>query len=276
MKMSRVRKMSTVSTFFAPRRRPGYNTTGEVHHAGVANEGHTAQFCNSNIPSNIQEDYPGKTLTFRKEGGTHQVSDMGIYADDVRVAGGSDKLHRSGTFDHVNTSKVIDYLPCESLVKTIDDLRAAHRGDATAVEKAKTAIKDATNETWNVMTSEGIRKLLLAVNERTPEWMFVREKTELSVFRHSEMRELSEFPQDPSWTYVLRSDRAKESRQVWREKDGLGINTHLRLRLVTNNGVSALLGLSKANKNSILTLKIQQDAVATLLSAVKRVRIAIA
>ena len=98
--------MSSVSTFFV-RRKPGYNTTGEVHHAGVANEGHTVDLCNSTPPSNIQDEYPGK-LTFRKEGGTHQVSDMGIYADDVRVAGGSDKLHRSGTFDHVNTSKVLD------------------------------------------------------------------------------------------------------------------------------------------------------------------------
>ena len=266
--------MSSATTFFV-RRKPGYNTTGEVHHAGVANEGHTVDLCNSTPPSNIQDEYLGK-LTFRKEGGTHQVSDMGIYADDVRVAGGSDKLHRSGTFDHVNTSKVLDYIPCEALIKTIDDLRTAHRGDASAVEKVRTAIKDATNTTWDTMTSDGIRKLLLAVNERTPEWMFVREATEMSVFRHEEMRELSEFPKDPSWTYVLKAGRAKESRQVWREKDGLGVNTHLRLRLVTNNGVTALLGLSNANKNSILTLKIQQDAVATLLAAVKRVRIAIA
>jgi hypothetical protein len=268
--------MSTLTQFIAPRRRQGYNTTGEVHHAGVANEGHTVNICNSSIPSNLQENYPGQTLTFRKEGGTHQVSDMGIYADDVRVAGGSDKLHRSGTFDHVNTSKVNEYLPCESLIKMIDDLRSAHRGDSSAITTVKTAIKDATNDTWNGMTSEGIRKLLVTVNQRTPEWMFVREKTELSVFHHSEMRELSEFPYDPTWTYVLRAGRAKESRQVWREKDGLGVNTHLRLRLVTNNGVTALLGLSEANKNSILTLKIQQDAVAALLNAVKRVRIAIA
>ena len=253
-----------------------YNITGEVHHAGVANEGHTVNICNSSIPSNLQDNYPGQTLTFRKEGGTHQVSDMGIYANDVRVAGGSDKLHRNGTFDHVNTSKVNDYLPCESLIKRIDELRTAHRGDASAVNMVKAAIKDATHDTWNGMTNEGIRKLLTTVNERTPEWIFVREKDELSVFPHSEMRELSEFPSDSTWMYSLRSGRAKESRQVWREKDGVAVNTHLRLRLVTNNGVSALLGLSTANKNSILTLKIQQDAVSTLLSAVKRVRIAIA
>ena len=63
---------------------------------------------------------------------------------------------------------------------------------------------------------------------------------------------------------------------MWRTKDGVDTNTHLRLRLVTNNGITALLDLSKANKNSILTLKIQQDAVATLLASVRRVRIALA
>jgi hypothetical protein len=185
-------------------------------------------------------------------------------------------LHRNGTFDHVNTSKVLDYIPCELLVKTIDDARKAHHGDASAVNRIKAEIKEATNTTWSNMTSDGIRKLLISVDSRTPEWMFVREKNELSVFQHSEMCELSKFPQDPSWTYVLRAARAKESRQIWREKDGLAVNTNLRLRLLTNNGVSALLGLSNANKNSILTLKIQQDAVGALLKAVKRVRIAIA
>lgn len=253
-----------------------YNIDGEVHHAGVANEGKTVELCNLASPSNIQEDYPYKRLTFRKEGGTHQVSDMGIYADDVRVAGGSDKLHRKGTFDHVNTSKVLDYLPCESLQKMIVDLRKEHFKDESAVDKVKVAIKDATNTMWNTMTSDGIRRLLISLDERTPEWMFVREANEMSVFRHSEMRELSEFPRDPSWTYVLKSARAKESRQIWREKDGLSVNTNLRVRLVTNNGVSALLGLSTKNKNSILTIKIQQDQVGKLLNAVKRLRIAIA
>ena len=253
-----------------------YNIDGEVHHAGVANEDNTVNLCNSRIPTNIQEAYPEKRLTFRKEGGTNQVSDMGIYADDVRVAGGSDKLHRNGTFDHVNTSKVLDYLPCESLQKMIVDFRRDHFRDASAVDSVKVKIKDATNSMWNTMTSDSIRKLLISLDERTPEWMFVREPTEMSVFRHSEMLELSEFPKDESWTYVLKSARAKESRQIWREKDGLSVNTNLRVRLVTNNGVSALLGLSNANKNSILTVKIQQDQVGKLLNAVKRLRIAIA
>ena len=253
-----------------------YNIDGEVHHAGVANEDNTVNLCNARIPENIQEDYPGMRLTFRKEGGTSLVSDMGIYADAVRVAGGSDKLHRNGTFDHVNTSKVLDYLPCESLQNMLVDFRRDHFRDSSVVDRVKATIKDATNTMWNTMTSDGIRRLLILLDERTPEWMFVREPEEMSVFRHTEMREFSEFPRDESWTYVLKSARAKESRQIWREKDGLSVNTNLRVRLVTNNGVSALLGLSNANKNSILTVKIQQDQVGKLLNTVKRLRIAIA
>ena len=262
-----------------------YNIDGEVHHAGVANEHNTVNLCNSTIPSNIQEDYPGKKLTFRKEGGTQQVSDMGIYADDVRVAGGSDKLHRKGTFDHINTTKVLDYLPCESLQKILVDLRRKHFKDQSAVSKVRTEINNASNTMLKTMTSDGIRKLLIALDERTPEWMFVREPNEMSVFRHSEMREVTEFPKDPSWTYVLKSScGAKQSRQIWREKDGLSVNTNLRVRLVLNNGVNALLGLckpkensnTKPNKNASLSIKIQQDQVGKLLASVKRLRIAIA
>ncbi len=253
-----------------------YDTTGEVHHAGVGAEADTVTLFNSAPPSNIAAAYPDKTLTFRQEGGTQTVSDVAVYADGVRRDEISSKLHRNGTFDHINTSKVAEYIPCDALVATVNRLRTEHRGDASAVPAARVTLKEATNSTWDSMTSEGIRALLNAVDARTPAWMAVKEKTEISVFRHEEMEELAKHPKDPSVTYSLRAARAKESRQVWRTKDGVDTNTHLRLRLVTNNGITALLGLSKANKNSILTLKIQQDAVATLLASVRRVRIALA
>ena len=253
-----------------------YDITGEVHHAGVGAEADTATLFTTSPPAFIAAAHPNKLLTFRQEGGTQTVSDIAVYADGVRVDEISSKLHRNGTFDHINTSKVTEYIPCTALVAAVNRLRADHHGDASAVPAARIALKDATNATWESMTSEGIRALLSAVDARTPTWMVVKEKNEISVFRHEEMVELSVFPKDPSVIYSLRAARAKESRQVWRTKDGVDTNTHLRLRLVTNNGVTALLGLSAANKNSILTLKIQQDSVATLLSSVQRERIVLA
>ena len=54
--------------------------------------------------------------------------------------------------------------------------------------------------------------------------------------------------------------KAKGSRRV--------VGTNLRVRITTNNGIGALLGVSKANKNSVISLKLQQDRVNTLLNEV--------
>jgi len=77
---------------------------------------------------------------------------------------------------------------------------------------------------------------------------------------------LSEFIAYPDWEYFLKSTpRAKTSRMIFRRKDGVEVNTDLRLRMVLNNGVGALLGQSAKNKCSIPCLKIQQDRVDKLL-----------
>jgi hypothetical protein len=41
----------------------------------------------------------------------------------------------------------------------------------------------------------------------------------------------------------------------------------LRIRFVLNNGVTALLGLSSANNNSVPAIKIQQDNVAGFITS---------
>jgi len=42
----------------------------------------------------------------------------------------------------------------------------------------------------------------------------------------------------------------------------------LRLRVTSNNGINAFLGNSKANRNSQVVIKLQQDKVANLLQQV--------
>ena len=67
----------------------------------------------------------------------------------------------------------------------------------------------------------------------------------------------------PEWNVFLRKGRGNSSRQIWRKcaSTGQEINTNLRLRIVLNNGVGALCGFSKSNKNSSICLKIQQENV---------------
>jgi hypothetical protein len=42
----------------------------------------------------------------------------------------------------------------------------------------------------------------------------------------------------------------------------------LRLRVTSNNGINAFLGASKANRNSQVVIKLQQDKVGKLLQEV--------
>ena len=49
------------------------------------------------------------------------------------------------------------------------------------------------------------------------------------------------------------------------------MDTGLRLRLTSNNGIKAFLGLSKANKSSQVVLKLQQDGISNLLETATEV-----
>jgi hypothetical protein len=49
-------------------------------------------------------------------------------------------------------------------------------------------------------------------------------------------------------------------------KDGDTVDCGLRIRVTSNNGIKAFLGLSKANKNSSIVLKLQQDRVDQLVA----------
>ena len=47
------------------------------------------------------------------------------------------------------------------------------------------------------------------------------------------------------------------------------INTYLRIRLVLNNGVNALVGTSLKNKTSVPCIKIQQDNIEFFLQSIE-------
>ncbi|MFZ9740217.1 MAG: hypothetical protein ACO3EZ_19755, partial [Prochlorotrichaceae cyanobacterium] len=56
------------------------------------------------------------------------------------------------------------------------------------------------------------------------------------------------------------------SRRIVLKRMGQTLDTGLRLRVTSNNGIRAFLGLSKANRNSQVVLKLQQDKVAAMIN----------
>jgi hypothetical protein len=68
------------------------------------------------------------------------------------------------------------------------------------------------------------------------------------------------------FTAHLVSGRGTTSRRIVLKRMGQTIDTGLRLRVTSNNGIRAFLGLSKANRNSQVVLKLQQDKVAAMIN----------
>ena len=242
-----------------------YVTDGSVHHAGVRNEHAIAEAFTRSVPQVLRDAYPGHTLTFVHRGGTHEVDDVAIYSGDVRLAGLSTKLHRSGgTFDYINTSRVADYLPeAAGAIERIAEIRRMYRGNEAAVPTVRTEVAAAIDTLWGGMSDASIRRLLQAVDARNSSWVAIN----TTVTHHDNLVELHVHPHDPETVYELRAVRAAGSRQIWRVKNGVATNTHLRVRIVLNNGCRALIGLARSNKNSCLTIKIQQDNVNGLLAS---------
>lgn len=242
-------------------------TDGSVHHSGVQNEHTVAELLAATVPSCLQAAYPNSALAFLHRGGTKGVDDVEIHVGGTRVSGISVKHHgSSGTFDYINTSKVTEFLPeAAGLCARIAELRTLHHGDASAVAAVRQVVRDGVRGLWAMSTSDQLRGLLQRVNTRNSEWMCIKTPTGLTMAPHMALTELSVYPYHAETRYELRG--TSDSRQIWRITGGVAVNTHLRVRLVLNNGVNALLGLSRANKTSQLTVKLQQDNVRGLLAS---------
>jgi hypothetical protein len=243
-----------------------YKTDGSTHHGGVRNEQTLVDMFNANPPRALVDAYPDVALRFVQEGGTGQVDDVGVFSGDTRLTGISAKSHgEGGTFDYIKTSKVSDYIPTvQPLVEQIEQFKREFRKNPEAVPAMRKLVKEGVDALWPTMTSEDIRKLLKVIDERNSPWICVNDM----LFRHEQIVELSLHPYDEDVSYELRTNRAQSSRQIWRVKDGQVTNTHLRIRLILNNGVTAALGLSTANKNAYMCIQVQQDSVDTLLTQV--------
>ena len=64
---------------------------------------------------------------------------------------------------------------------------------------------------------------------------------------------------------IVQTNNIVTSRKIVFVKDDDIRDVGLRIRLVTNNGVGALMGMSKANKTSSVVVKIQQDKVGRMV-----------
>jgi len=236
-----------------------------VHHTGVQNEKDLVKFQNENQDNAINKRLTGQSANqqcvWRQVGGTKHTEDAVATTtnDDgsTQVHKISIKNHKTGTWDWLNTTQAVP----DALKTRLIEFKEAHYGAEITPELRK-QFADLFVSFIDSLDSATVKAILLRIFLEYPEHILVNDKkiNSLIMFGKNNMLNPAAGPQDVKYVLKQASARGKTSRQIWIQKsNGEEVNTHLRLRLTTNNGITALLGHSSANRTSAACIKIQQD-----------------
>ena len=227
----------------------GYKTDGSSHHGGVANEHATVNFINEKSVT-VRAALVPRGCSIVQVGGTKTKIDAHVTGPDgncIEQFTISIKNHKgaNGTFDWINTTE-----HTEVVKVALKEFKAAGRADRTAFN---TVLASHLKQTGD----DVIRALLTKCADENPRWLLINNgpTKELVLARTPDLSPLAD------WNYFLKFGRGVTSGQIWRRRGTDEFNTHLRLRLVSNNGLGALFN----SKGSVPCFKLQQEHVKDFL-----------
>ena len=237
-----------------------YNTTGQVHREGVANEANTIALLND---LNIYSE------TVEQRGGTKLKEDA--VAGNNKISIKRKKSITTGSFDWFNTTAhnaaLGDiFVPFLSNMKELRQLPTSIRCDEEFILKMRDSFNALCELALDSLDYDDVRDILLKE--------FDSHRDMDVVINATDNRTLYKFKVEQHPVVKLLEDRAgivlqgggKSSRTIYFvTAEGNVVDCGLRLRVTSNNGINAFLGNSKANKNSSVVMKLQQDKVRNLI-----------
>lgn len=246
-----------------------FDTTGRVHYEGKTNENVTAKILNK------KKVYPQKVEV---RGGTKCLEDA--VAGDQLISIKHKAGITNGSYDYANLSSAVKdgllgntFDHFLSNIKELRQLPKSLRSDDDFILKVRDSFSALCELSLNSFTSDQVIEVL-------KRGLIERYLGVDVVINDSKIKELFKFAaeQHPVFGYiangysaVLTTTRAaKSSRMIhFVDAEGNVYDCGLRIRVTSNNGIKAFLGLSKANKNSQVVIKLQQDKVKNLLESVQ-------
>lgn len=251
-----------------------FKKDGSVHYEGIKNEDVTIQILNE------FEIYKDKV---EKRGGTRKKED---------AVSGTKKLSikkkegiMNGSFDWSNLGNCGDiigdhfkpYIEKLKELRALPEIKELYGLDKKIRDKNKIVIQsrkefnDLSEDRLSSLTSEDIKTILqrgtkdvlsgfdIVINDTKDRKIFIFPFENHPIIEYINL----------NYTPSLVKGRGKSSQKVV-FSDGINYyDCGIRIRLVSNNGVTAFLGLSEANSNSSIGFKIQQDNIKNLLSVTK-------
>lgn len=238
-----------------------FQTNGSTHHNGVANEHDTIALLNAH---NV---YPEQVTHL---GGTRNKADAMAGSKGISIKHKAGV--RNGSFDWVNTTHtdgVIDRTVFSDFLGFVAAARNWSTEQRLAiVEETRDLLNEVCSSALDSITPQDLTAFLtehvakanqgmgIIINDTNAQTLHILEADRLDLTRC-----LAD-----GWTAHLISGKGMTSRKIVLKRLGQTLDLGLRLRLTSNNGIKAFLGLSKANRNSSIVLKVQQDSVGDFLT----------
>ena len=235
-----------------------FKTDGSVHYSGIANEGKTAEILN-----NI-EYFSDKVET---RGGTKHKEDA--VAGSLKLSAKDKKRLSAGSFDWGNTSRY-NYIfgsHFDTFKKRVKILRSE---DSYARECLVSYIRgefaSLCSEAFDSLSKDQVCDILVDAICDGIDYVFVNDQENKVLYQFNPKdHPVIDLARTCDSIEFVTTRGAKSSRKIIFIKDGIRHDVGIRLRVTSNNGIKAFLGLSKSNKNSQVVLKLQQDAVHKLV-----------
>ena len=235
-----------------------FKIDGSPHTDGIDNENKTVKILNE------INYFPDKVV---KVGGTKHKEDM--IAGSLKL---SDKLKKklsAGSFDWVNTSRY-NYIfgsHFDTFKKRVKILRSE---DSYARECLVSSIRgefaSLCSEAFDSLSKDQVCDFIVDAISDGIDYVFVNDQENKVLYQFDpEKHPVVNIAKTCDSVQLVTGRGAKSSRKVIFTKDGVDYDYGIRLRVTSNNGITAFLGLSKSNKNSSVVIKLQQDAVHKLV-----------
>jgi len=240
-------------------------TNGSVHHIGVKNETDTIR---------IMQSLGLLSEKAQHKGGTKGKADF-VDGEANWSAKHKDLLSK-GSFDWVNTTRV-DYLKGDFFDDFLSEMKEISQSDRSiseaTIEGARLSFKDATSAALENCTPERLtlflREHFEAPNENMQCVITESNTRKLFVFKFENHPAINLL--NKGWEPFF-TNCAGSSAKILFKNDGEVIDSGLRLRITSNNGIQAFLGLKRDSrgykKHSAVVAKLQQDAVHKLIEEI--------
>ena len=237
-----------------------FNTTGQVHFSGIKNEHKTIQLLN---------EWGIYETEVTHLGGTKNKADAKAGEQGISIK--HKKGLNSGSFDWVNTSKTFPLIADDHFSDFNTWVRIIKNSKTTLQANSIETVRDEFNRVCNLglklIRQSDLQTFLY--NSLFNDLDIVINDTNEGVLYHTPNYGLRSIQllERGFQAEIIPTDKIQTSRKVVLRMGVHTVDTGLRLRLTSNNGIKAMLGMSKSNKTSIPVLKLQQDNIQRLVNS---------